>query len=155
MRRIMRAEVHGEARSCEIYDEAAFRYLLDNENKRAKRIGRSFYLIVVCFAGPEAEIFAMDDRMKSILLSAILDVLRETDYVGWYRDGHVLGGVLTTVKSDLPDEVAGRIEQRLWRKIERKFPADQFARLRVRFVSSEALDCVDSAECILVAELSR
>jgi len=50
--------------------------------------------------------------------------LRETDYIGWYRDGHVIGGVLTAMGKEIGvDQIqsfSGRVQERLRRELGEK-----------------------------------
>lgn len=91
----------------------------------------------------------MDEKARNTFVPMLSGVLRETDYVGWYRTDHVLGGVLTALEAHVPEEVSARIEQRFWRRIKRDFPSEHYTRLRVRFVSSKEMDFIKSIDRVV------
>jgi len=130
------------------HGESAFRFLLANELKRSERSGRSFHVLLTYFAEADGGPTPIDGLATNTLVPILSGVLRETDYIGWYRDSHVLGGVLTALQDHSADEVASRIEQRFWWKLGRDFPASDFARLRVRFFHAQEFGRLESAKSL-------
>ena len=85
-------ERHGSARP---HDEQTFRYLLELEQRRSDRSGRSFALVLMT---PEtAEIRRIGPRAAAMIFSALSTCLRETDFVGWYEQGRCPAAVLTEI----------------------------------------------------------
>ena len=72
-------------------NEEAFRYFLAIERKRAERSGRPLLLLLVNVNGGNAR---LDEAVSSRLFAAMAQCLRETDVVGWYREGRIAGAVL-------------------------------------------------------------
>lgn len=137
------------ARSCLLaHDEAAFRLLLANELKRSERSGRSFHVLLAYISGPEKQALPMDGKVTSTLVPILSGVLRETDHIGWYRYGHVLGGVLTALGDHSKEEVFSRVEQRFWWRIREEYPLREFARLRIRFFHGQDLQRIDRVDRI-------
>lgn len=128
------------------HNEAAFRFLLANESKRSERSGRSFHVLLTYISGPEEQPLRMDGQVTGTLVPILSGVLRETDYIGWYRDGHVLGGVLTALGDHSREEVSSRVEQRFWWRIGKDHSLREFARLRVRFFQGQDLQCIDRVD---------
>jgi len=116
------------------YGEDAFLYFLDIERARA---GRSNHPVRLLFAtlepdsGRPAEISAASAVR---LFQGMRQSLRETDIVGWYRQGRVAGAVLTA-HADVPGkEMSGLIEQRVVNGLRQGLPAKIASGLRVRVV---------------------
>lgn len=132
------------ARSIQAYNEESFRYLLANESKRSERSGRSFHVVLVYLTAPGGSTVRMDNEMATKLLSALSCILRETDYIGWYRDDLIVGGVLTAL-GDIPTaEVSRQIEQRFVEVLRGGSPVGEFSRLQLRLFRSDELERVES-----------
>jgi hypothetical protein len=92
------------------YNEEAFQYFLEIERKRSELSNRPFLLMLVDFNKHPRIDGVTADKLFSVLSLC----LRETDFIGWYREGRVAGAVLTqhgeTDGDDLSDVVRARIE---------------------------------------------
>jgi hypothetical protein len=128
------------------HDEDTFRFLLAGEVKRSERSGRSFHMLLTYFSGPQGEPTRMGGQATRALLPVLSEVLRETDYVGWYRNDHVLGGVLTALGDLSMAEVSARVERRFWWRMEKESPLSEAAHLRVRFIHPQELDHIDRVD---------
>ena len=126
------------------HDEAAFRFLLANEMKRSEQSGRSFHILLAYFSDGEGAATRMDGEVGQTLVPILSAVLRETDYIGWYRDNHVLGGVLTALGDHSEEVVSCRIEHRFWRRMGKEFPRKDLAHLRVRFFPAQEFARIES-----------
>jgi hypothetical protein len=115
-----------------VYNEEAFRYFLDIERKRSELSSRSFLLLLVDLKKQGTLDVGIDKASAVQLFAALSLCLRETDFVGWYRESRVAGAVLTqhadTGGSDLPDTVLQRITGALGEGL----PANVVGRLQVR-----------------------
>jgi hypothetical protein len=77
------------------YTEETFRFFLDIERKRAEVSGRPFLLLLVDLKNESEPGSTVDQEPARLMSSALSACVRETDFVGWYRAGRVLGAVLT------------------------------------------------------------
>lgn len=77
------------------YSEDTFRFFLDVERKRAEVSGRPFLLLLVDLKYESEAGGAVDYEPARVMSAALATCVRETDFVGWYRTGRVLGAVLT------------------------------------------------------------
>ena len=77
------------------YDEETFRHLLDLEEQRSQRSGRPFLLVLLDVNAAGVLVENGNERALDELFRTLVDSLRETDFVGWYRSGQVVGAVLT------------------------------------------------------------
>jgi hypothetical protein len=69
---------------------------------------------------------------ESALFSTLSGCLRETDFVGWYRDGRVAGAVLTQHGEPEGDDVPEVVRRRVGAELERQLPLEVASRLQVR-----------------------
>jgi hypothetical protein len=99
------------------YNEEAFRFFLSVERKRAELSGRPFLLLLVDLkktSGVEAPI---EPETAQNISSALAACVRDTDFLGWYRDGRVVGAVLTqhgeAVSAGMTELVTGRVDSAL------------------------------------------
>ena len=117
----------------EAYNEEAFQYFLEIERRRSELSNRPFLLMLIEFTrqslGSNTEI---DPASAARLFPVLSQCLRETDFVGWYREGRIAGAVLTqhgeAEREDLAEVVRRRVEEALTKQ----FPPDRMRRLQVR-----------------------
>jgi hypothetical protein len=113
----------------DVYDEKAFRYFLGLERRRSERSHRSFLLMVIEWTGTGTA--RLNPRVAAKLFALLGVCLRETDYVGWYQHGRVVGAVLTQLGDSTGADVSALVKQRVARAIERRFYAGTASRLQV------------------------
>jgi hypothetical protein len=117
---------HGAA-----YNEEAFRFLLDVERKRFEASGEPFVLMLI---DRRAANDGMNGAVGAGVFTSLTRSLRDTDVVGWYRQGRAIGVVLThlgdapvvnvsrqmadrvngVLVSDLPNELARQLRVRVY-----------------------------------------
>jgi hypothetical protein len=66
------------------------------------------------------------------LFSILSGCLRETDFIGWYRDGRVAGAVLTQHGEPDRDDLSEVVRRRVGKALEKHFPPDRPRGLQVR-----------------------
>jgi hypothetical protein len=88
------------------YGEKAFRYFLTLERKRSRRSSRTF-LVLLIHLKPPAGVPA-NRTVVSKIFSCLWQCLRESDFVGWYREDRVAGAVLTQQPTAAPDTDVSR-----------------------------------------------
>jgi hypothetical protein len=115
------------------YNEEAFQYFLEIERKRSEISNRPFLLMLIEFnkhsPGINPEI---DDVTAGKLFSILRQCLRETDFIGWYRDRRVAGAVLTQNGEPDRDDLSEVVRWRVGEALERHFPPDRPRGLQVR-----------------------
>jgi|SRR5438094_889185 len=119
--------------SGEAYNEEAFQYFLEIERKRSEISNRPFLLMLIEFnrhaAGVNPEI---DVVTAGTLFSILRRCLRETDFIGWYREGRVAGAVLTQHGQPDRDDRFEVVRGRVGEALEKHFSPDRPRRLQVR-----------------------
>jgi hypothetical protein len=105
-----------DSRIAGAYNEDAFRYFLEIERQRADASGRPFLLLLIDF-GKRSRRAPIETPIAERLFEALESCLRDTDFVGWYRQGQIVGGVLTqdspTVAADVLTCVTERVRAAL------------------------------------------
>src|SRR5256885_15992848 len=87
-----------EDRQGRAYDEGAFRYFLALEQQRSTRSGRAFLLVLVYLKGKAGAGARIDTTLAGPLFGRLWRCFRESDFIGWYREGRVAGAVLTELR---------------------------------------------------------
>jgi hypothetical protein len=114
-----------------VYNEEAFRYFLQIERKRASRSNSRFLLLLVDLQSHTAGT-RFDAATGAKLFAAMWPCLRETDFIGWYRQHRVASAVLTQVGESPDVEVSNLVADRVRESLTQRLPANLAARLQVR-----------------------
>lgn len=120
-----------EGRLGQAYDQEAFRYFLGIEQKRAGRSGRPFLLLLVKLKQESGVTNSFDPIVAMKLFSGLWLCLRETDFIGWYRQERVAGAVLTHFADGPRTEVSRRIRERVSEMLLERFGSSVASRLHV------------------------
>jgi hypothetical protein len=115
------------------YNEVAFRHFLGVERRRAERSARSLLLVLVTVRQSLEPTAKLTDAMAGALFAGLGTFVREVDFVGWYRESHVVGAVLPQ-RGKASVEVQYRMTERMLHALKRRLSADQSRNLRVRVV---------------------
>jgi hypothetical protein len=99
----------------EAYNEAAFRYFLQVEEKRFQRSNRRFLLLLLDVSDEAGAAEPIDPSLSKKFFTALKPCVRETDICGWYRQGRVIGVVCTQLddaqRATALNVVAGRFQK--------------------------------------------
>src|SRR5262249_19586654 len=113
------------------YNEAAFRYFLVLDRRRAERARQSLLLVLVTLR--EARSGKLSPTTATALFSALGDCVRATDFVGWYREGRIVAAVLA--QSLTPTiEVRRRTTERIVQSMNKRLMPNQMKLLRIRVI---------------------
>lgn len=126
------------------YNQETFRYLLESESKRSERSGRSWQVLLVYLTDPQGRIVLMNSRVAKTVIDASSRSLRETDYVGWYRDGQIVGAVLTVLVEETIAQVSTHIQPRLMEVIRAELGVKESSRLQIRVCQHHELVSIES-----------
>jgi hypothetical protein len=124
-----------------------FGYFLAIERKRSEVSSRPFLLLLVDLKPDSGAGWQIDPHVASELLAMLSRRLRETDFVGWYREDQVIGAVLTQRAEMICTDVSLRIGQRFKKALCEGLPREVARRLQVRVyqLSAEAPELSDPA----------
>jgi hypothetical protein len=121
-----------ESRLGRAYNEEAFRHFLVIERKRAERSGRPFRLLLVDLKEQPRISVRIDPVLAPKLFGGLWLCLRETDIIGWYREEHVAGALLTDLGDGPLAEISRQVGQRVTRVLSEGLPSGVARRLQVR-----------------------
>ena len=114
------------------YNEEAFKSFLQIERRRAELTGRPFLLLLIDLKNGSAAGGTMHERTADRVFAALMACLRDTDFIGWYREGRIAGGVLTQdTAGDALNSVDSVIE-RVHTALAASLPPDAIGPERVR-----------------------
>jgi hypothetical protein len=115
------------------YNEAAFKHFLGLERRRAHRSRRLLLLVLVKSRIRGRSRADLDPGSAALAFKAVGACVREVDFIGWYREGKVIGAVAPLSAGAAPD-VARRLQARVDRMLKVEMGPEQVAGLRVRVV---------------------
>jgi hypothetical protein len=115
-----------------VYNEEAFRYFLQVERKRASRSNNRFLLLLVDLKSDPEQSAGFDESTGVKVFSAMWPCLRETDFIGWYRQARVASAVLTQVGETPGVEVSNLVVERVRKALSQNLSAPLADRLQVR-----------------------
>jgi lipopolysaccharide/colanic/teichoic acid biosynthesis glycosyltransferase len=134
---LIRIKRQAAAQSSRAWEQNGERYLLSEgafaaeicrERKRAERSGRKFALMLV---ERDAK-FGQSEADASDLLIAVADQVRETDVVGWHRQGLVAGAILNEFGDHTMADALDSIRRRVSAGLLQSLP-DLNGNLRITF----------------------
>ena len=115
------------------YNEAAFRYFLDVERRRAERAHSPLFLMLVSLKQRPGGRMALTPTTSAAVFSALTSCVREVDFVGWYHEGLVAAAVLAPSGSP-SDTVRHHLSARAHRALQHTLSTADAARAEVRVV---------------------
>ena len=127
------------------YNQEVFRYFLARESKRSERSGRFCLILLVYSTDEEERIVQMNSHVAKAVIEAASRSFRETDYIGWYRDGHIVGAVLTVLAQESMAQVSTHLQPRLVECLRAELGIEEFSRLQIRVCQHYELEGVEAA----------
>ena len=128
------------------YNQEAFRYLLESESKRSERSGHFCQILLVYWTDAQGRIVPMDSHVAKTVMAELPRSLRETDYIGWYRDGRIVGAVLTILVQESMAPVASHLLKRLAEVLQSELSIEASRRLQFRVHPHDGLEGIELGE---------
>jgi len=126
------------------YNQEAFRYLLESESKRSERSGRFCQILLVYWTDAHGGIVQMDSHVAKTVMAALSRSLRETDYIGWYHDGRIVGAVLTVLVKESIAQVSSHLQKRLAEILQSELSIEANRRLQIRVHPHDELEGIEA-----------
>ena len=119
------------------YDEETFVYFLAIEQARTELVNHPTRLLLATLEPVPGQPAPIPPASATRLFEGLRLSLRDTDVMGWYRQGRVAGAVLAA--GDDAPEMSGLIEQRVGDTLRQRLPSNAARSLRVRVVQQGPL----------------
>jgi lipopolysaccharide/colanic/teichoic acid biosynthesis glycosyltransferase len=113
------------------FDEQAFLRMIAIERKRTERSKEPFLLMLLEDRGPDAgecNIGVLEKIVEALLTSS-----RETDVIGWYKDGSIAGVLFTGIVEEEKSEVLNIILKKVTDLLREKLPFDATEHISISF----------------------
>jgi hypothetical protein len=121
-----------ESRLGQACNEEAFRHFLAIERKRSRRSGRPFLLLLVELKKRRRFAGRVDAVVAAKLFACLWLSLRESDVVGWFREGRVAGALLTQHGEAGATNIADLVCDKVRRSLQDSLPSELVRHLDVR-----------------------
>ena len=118
--------VHVDGLPARVYNEAAFRYFLGVERRRAERTRHHLLLVLVSARKHLRTRPRLAPQAAQSVLWVLGACLREVDLVGWYRDGVVAAALLPIIGVATPN-TRQALAARVTDVLKRNLPHDERA----------------------------
>ncbi|MEO7406670.1 MAG: hypothetical protein ABIZ92_06630 [Vicinamibacterales bacterium] len=116
----------------EAYNEEAFRHFMTIECKRAERSHRSLLLLLVELEANSHGQRGITPSVASGLFTGLTLCLREIDFMGWYRSGRVIGGILIQGADAPALHISRALTERIAKVLCESVPSQERSRVNVR-----------------------
>lgn len=126
-----------------ICSEEAFQYLLASESKRSERSGHHCQIVLVYRIDTQGAVVPMEPDLIKIVATTLFRNIRDTDYIGWYREGRVLGGVLTLLGRDSMPDGCTRIRTNLVDTLQSELRLNHRHGVQVRVCEPHEVEAVE------------
>jgi len=121
-----------EGRIGPAYNEEAFRYFLEIERKRSLLSNRPLFLLLVDLRATPGMNGHIGAAVSAKVFGGLSLCLRETDFIGWYREGQEIGAVLTQRAETPSTDASVHVSQRVSALLCKGLPAGVAGNLQVR-----------------------
>jgi len=121
--------VSSDGEGSPLFSQEFFTRLLSLERKRSERSRKPFALMLMDASKP-----LRTDRRANVyarLLVALSASTRETDILGWYKDGSVVGVLFTEIGTGETNALRDTILSKVQSALRANLPQDQIAQIRI------------------------
>ncbi len=115
----------------DVLDESAFNRTIAMERKRTERSKQPFLLMLLEAGRPQAS--AKNRESLETLMSALLSSVRETDVIGWYKEGTTVGVIYTGLLVNDKKAMLSMILSRASAAFREHLTSDQFSQVSISF----------------------
>jgi hypothetical protein len=115
-----------------VYGEPAFHYFLNIERERSCRSDRPCVLVRLDLKSRGGRPKRIPQSISERLFVALAQSVRETDFLGWYRDRQVAGVVLTELGGESQGDGIRRVIERIRRTVDSQLAVEVSSRLDIR-----------------------
>lgn len=97
----------------DIHPETVYRALVHRESKRSKRSGHLCRGLLIYRTNALEQVLPLGSELADKIISVLSMSVRDTDYVGWYRQDRILGVLFTALRPDSDRDGCDNLKTRL------------------------------------------
>ena len=86
----------------------------------------------------------MDPLAAKTVMAVSSRSLRETDYIGWYRDGRIIGAVLTGLVQEFMAPAVSHLQKRLAEVLQSELSIEDSRCLQIRVCQHHELEGIEA-----------
>jgi hypothetical protein len=116
---------------CSILEEAAFHQMIRLERRRTSRSRKSFVLMLLDMRDRHGSRSSKISVRK--VLATLSTLLRETDVIGWYKEGSVIGVMFTEITVDTQSSIPSTLMSRVTETLKSDLSPSQFHHVSITF----------------------
>jgi hypothetical protein len=132
--------------SAAIHSETGFHHLIDREFKRSERSGQLSRILLVYRINAHGVIVPLSHELDDRTISILSRNYRGTDYIGWYRQGRILGVLLTAQRSDSAREGCDSVRIRLVDSLHDALTVMGDRSLQIRVLEQDEINAFNAAD---------
>lgn len=96
-----------------VYSETVYRDIIHRESKRCERSDHLCRILLIYHTCAQGRVLPFRAEVADKTISVLSSGCRDTDYIGWYRQGRILGVLLTALRPDSSGERHDNLKARL------------------------------------------
>lgn len=138
-----------------LYPEEVFHGLMHSETARSARSGHLCWILLVYCTNAQELVVSLESELAGKMISVLSMSIRDTDYVGWYRQGRILGVLLTTLAADSSAERCDNLKTRVMTKLCSVLTSTDGHSLQIRVLDESELTTFNAVDHSLPASNSK
>lgn len=132
--------------SAVFYSEAGFHHLIDREFRRSERSGQLCRILLVYRINAHEVIIPLCHELADRTISVLSRNYRDTDYIGWYRQGRILGVLLTAQRPGSAREGCDSVKTRLVDSLHDALTVMGDRSLQIRVLEQDEINAFNAAD---------
>jgi len=139
-------------RSCaqgKVYPELVYGDLIRRECKRSLRSGLLCRILLFYWTDAQGQIVPLESEFVGNAIAKLSMSVRATDYIGWYRQGRVMGVLLTTIRPGALGEGCDRVRASLVDRLHDSLILTDDCSLHIRVFEPDELGELTAAAALL------
>ena len=129
-----------------VYSETLYRDLVHRESKRSARSGHLCRIVVVYHTNAQGRVAPFGSDLAEKTISVLSSRCRDTDYIGWYQQGRVVGILLTALRPDSSREGYDNLKARVVDRLRGVVFSTEDNSLQIRVLEESDLTTFNAAD---------
>ncbi len=129
-----------------ILSETVYRDLVQREFKRSERSGHRCRILLIYWTNTQGIVMPLGSELAGRMMAILSVSIRDTDYIGWYRQSRIVGVLLTALRSDSAGDGCDSLKTRLLDSLHRVSAVTDYAFLQIRVLDPGELPASDAPD---------